>query len=550
MAAAVEAFPEPDERIDLRRLLIVFSVMLAVLLEIIDTSIVNTALPSMMGNLGATLDEIDWVITGYIISNVIVIPLTGWFAARFGRKRYFTVSILVFTSASLMCGLSPTVNALVFWRVVQGLGGGALLATSQAIMVETFPARQQGTGQAIFGFGAMIGPSLGPTLGGWITDNYSWHWIFLINVPLGLLAAFLCASVLRDPDYLKARRGLGVDWPGIALLVAAVGCLQTVLERGHKDDWFESPMIFWMTVVAGFAGALFVVRELTAEHPVVDLRVLRRRPLAVGCALGVLMGVGLYGSIFLFPVYTQQLLRWTAWDSGLAVLPSSLTTAVMMVLCGRLIWRVGPRVMLTLGMCVMICGLWKMSQWTLDSGWDQLFWPQVMRGLAMGLMFVPVSVATLRALPPTEVAQGAGLYNLFRQLGGSFGVAVLTTVLDRRADVHRFPLSETVGPLDPNAALQMHALTRLLAHRGLPGGAAERAAAALLDAQVSAHAHLAAFQDAYLMIAALFVLGLPLLLLVAREAPGKAEERARAAAAAASAHEAVPPEALPVGAGS
>jgi DHA2 family multidrug resistance protein len=513
-----------DDRLDLRRLLIVFSVMLAVLLEIIDTSIVNTALPAMMGNLGATLDEIDWVITGYIISNVIVIPMTGWFAVRFGRKRYFTASILLFTFASLMCGLAGTAGSLVLWRVVQGLGGGALLATSQAIMVETFPARQQGTGQAIFGVGAMIGPSLGPTLGGWITDNYSWHWIFLINVPLGLLAAALCASTLRDPA--PPRRGIGVDWAGIAFLVLGVGCLQTVLERGHKEDWFASPTIAWLCAGAAVGLVCFVARELTAEHPVVDLRVLRRPSLATGCALGVLMGVGLYGSIFLLPVYTQTLLRWTAWQSGLAVLPSSLTTAFVMALAGRLIWRLGPRAMLATGMLVMIAALWNMSRWTLAAGWDQLFWPQVLRGVAMGLMFVPVSVATLRALPPAEVAAGAGLYNLFRQLGGSFGVAALTTLLDRRAEVHRFQLSEHVGPLDPVAALRLDELTRAFAGRGLGGAAAERAATAALDAQVGASAQLHAFQDAYVWIALLFVLALPLLLFVAREAPGKAEARA------------------------
>jgi DHA2 family multidrug resistance protein len=513
-----------SERLGLRQLLIVFSVMLAVLLEIIDTSIVNTALPAMMSSLGATLDEIDWVITGYIISNVVVIPLTGWLASRFGRKRYFTTSILVFTAASLACGLSGSANALVFWRVVQGLGGGALLATSQAIMVETFPARQQGTGQAIFGVGAMIGPSLGPTLGGWITDNYSWHWIFLINVPLGLLAAALCASTLRDPPSLRARRSAGVDWPGIALLVVGVGCLQTVLERGHKDDWFESPHILWLSIAAAVGSLCFVARELSAEHPVVDLRVLRRPALAVGCALGVLMGIGLYGSIFLFPVYTQSLLHWTAWRSGQAVLPSSVTTAVMMVVCGRLIWRVGPRAMLGAGMAVMIVALWNMSRWTLDAGWDQLFWPQVLRGLAMGLMFVPVSVATLRSLPPAEVPQGAGLYNLFRQLGGSFGVAGITTLLDRRADVHRFQLSEHVGVLDPAAAHQLDTLRQSFSGRGLGAAAADHAAAAVLGGRVDAYASLHAFQDAYLYIAALFVLGLPLLWFVARDAPGKSAE--------------------------
>jgi MFS transporter, DHA2 family, multidrug resistance protein len=509
----------PEDRIDLRRLMIVFSVMLAVLLEIIDTSIVNTALPAMMGNLGATLDEIDWVITGYIISNVVVIPLTGWLAATFGRKRYFVTSILLFTFASLMCGLAQSADALVFWRVVQGLGGGALLSTSQAIMIETFPARQQGVGQAIFGVGAMIGPSLGPTLGGWLTDNYSWHWIFLINVPLGLFAAFLCASTLQKP-LVEPKRADRVDWTGIALLVIGIGALQTLLERGHKDDWFESRSIVWLAAAACIGIVAFIVRELTTDHPVVDLRVLRHKALAAGCGLGILMGIGLYGSIFLLPVFTQQLLGWPAWDSGLAVLPSSVMTAVMMMLAGRLVYSVGPRAMLGTGMVVMIVALWQMSHWTLHATMDHLFWPQMLRGLAMGLMFVPVSIATLRSLPPADLAQGAGIYNLFRQLGGSFGVALLTTVLDRRAEVHRFQFAEHAGRLDPIAAQQLSEATAGMMARGLDPHAAERAAAAMLDGQVNAAASLHAFQDAYVYIALLFVIGLPLVMFISRMVPG------------------------------
>ena len=486
----------------------------------------------MMSNLGATLDEIDWVITGYIISNVVVIPMTGWLAATFGRKRYFTVSILVFTFASLMCGLSGTATALVVWRVIQGLGGGALLSTSQAVMVETFPARQQGTGQAIFGVGAMIGPSLGPTLGGWITDNYSWHWIFLINVPLGLLAAFLCFSTLRDNPLLHGKKGAGVDWWGIAFLVIGVGSLQTVLERGHKDDWFDSRLITWLTISAAFGIVAFIARELMAEHPVVDLRVLRRKPLAVGCALGALMGVGLYGSIFLLPVYTQQLLGWTAWQSGLAVLPSSITTAVMMMICGRLIWYVGPRTMLGVGILVMTCALWNMSQWTLASGWDQLFWPQVMRGFAMSLMFVPISVATLRALPPLEVAAGAGLYNLFRQLGGSFGVAALTTLLDHRAKVHSAYLAESVTSLSPLALQREPALRQMFESRGLDAATALDAAHRAMGATLQRQAMALAFNDAYRFILIAVLLSLPLVLMMRKGPPGGDPAAARAAAAA------------------
>jgi len=512
---------EDEYRLDLRRFLIVVSVMLAVVLEIIDTSIVNVALPNMMGNLGASLDEADWVITGYIVSNVIVIPMTGWLASRFGRKRYFTTSILIFTFASLMCGLSSNVDELVMWRIVQGLGGGALLATAQTILIESFPPSKQGVGQAIFGVGAMIGPSLGPTLGGWLTETLSWHWIFLVNVPLGLLAASLCATQLVDPPHLKRNRDAPVDWSGMALLVVGVGSLQTLLERGNREDWFASSTIQLLAAGAAVGLVGLVYRELTTDDPVIDLRVLRRRPLAIGCALGTLMGVGLYGSIFLFPVYAQTLLSWSAWDSGLAILPSSITTAIVMAFVGRLVWRVGPRIPFVFGMMVMLGGLWGMSHWTLASGWDQILYPQILRGLAMGCMFVPLSMATLRSLPATEVAKGAGLYNLFRQLGGSFGIAILTGMLDRRADFHRLGLASQISPLDPTASHAITSISHGLAMRGADPDAAHTMAAAVLGRMVEAQASLEAFSDAYSFIGVLFLLMLPLGLMLARHAPGR-----------------------------
>jgi DHA2 family multidrug resistance protein len=524
MSTEAAAGPAPAHaagaKLGLSQYLIVLSVMCAVLLEIIDTSIVNVALPSMMGNLGATLDEIDWVVTGYIVANVIVIPMTGWLASRFGRTRYFVASILLFTFASLMCGASQSIGALVFWRVVQGLGGGALLATSQSILMETFPPGRQGMAQALFGVGTMVGPSLGPTLGGFITDHWSWHWIFLINVPLGLAAAALCASHLRDPAYLKAQRAPVVDWPGIALLIVSIGSLQWLLERGHKEDWFESPKIVALAAVTVFGLVSLVIRELRTDHPVVDLRVLRRRPLVVGCLLGAVTTGGLYGCIFLFPVYTQTLLGWPAWDSGLAVLPSSLTTAVVMLIAGRVVYRVGPRRMIRLGMCVMVASLLGMRAWSLQSGWDQLVTPQILRGLAMGMMMVPLSLATLRSMPPGEVPKAAGLFNLFRQLGGSLGISVLSTLLDQRADVHRAALAAGVGPLEPATVAGLGALAARLQEAGLTPAAAQAGATAALARTLEAHAQVAAFQDAYLALTALFLLALPATWWIVRRLPG------------------------------
>jgi DHA2 family multidrug resistance protein len=512
---------EDEYRLDLRRLLIVVSVMLAVLLEIIDTSIVNVALPSIMGNLGADLAEADWIITGYIVSNVIVIPMTGWMAGRFGRKRYFTTSILIFTASSLLCGLSGSIEQLVFWRIVQGLGGGALIATAQTILIESFPPSKQGVGQAIFGVGAMLGPSLGPTLGGWLTEAISWHWIFLVNVPIGLVAFSLCATQLHDPPHARRRTGQAVDWPGMALLVIGIGSLQTLLERGHREDWFASSEIRWLALAAVVGGVGLVYRELTTDEPVIDLRVLRRRSLAIGCLLGTLMGVGLYGSIFLFPVYSQSLLGWTAWNSGLAILPSSIATAILMGFVGRLVWRLGPRIPFLFGMFVMLWALWSMSHWTLESGWDQILGPQVLRGVAMGCMFVPLSTATLRSLPAAEVAKGAGLYNLFRQLGGSMGIAMLTSVLDTRADFHRVGLAARVGPLDPVASQALQSIQHGMIQRGADPDTAHSMATAVLGRMVDAQASMEAFSDAYALIAVLFVVMLPLGFMIARHAPGR-----------------------------
>jgi DHA2 family multidrug resistance protein len=522
VAGGYDLTSEAEYRLDLPRILIVFSVMLAVMLEIIDTSIVNVAIPSMMGNLGATLDEIDWVITSYIIANVIVIPLTGWMAARFGRKRYFTVSILIFTASSLMCGAATTVGGLVFWRLIQGLGGGALLATSQAILVESFPPSKQGVGQALFGMGAMVGPSLGPTLGGFLTDNYSWHWCFLINVPLGIAAAALCAAHLHDPPHLERRRGGRVDWPGLALLVVGVGALQTVLERGNKEDWFDSPMIVALAAlgVTGVVGLL--IRELTVEDPIVDFRILRNKQLALACGYGALTSMGLFGLIFLFPLYTQTLLGWTAWQSGLAVLPSTMMTAVVMGVMGRVIWQVGPRPIFVTGMIMMPMTLVMMSQWTLASGWDDLYTAQMMRGISMGLLFIPLSTVGLRSLASGDLAKGSGMYNLFRQLGGSFGIAILSAILDRRAVVHLNALSQHVGPFDPPTVERLGAIAQRFIDAGVDPDRAAFAASAVLNRSLHAAASMQAFYDAYFFIGVLFLVALPGAFLLSRDAPGKA----------------------------
>ena len=494
----------------------IVGVMLAVVLEILDTSIVNVALPSMMGNLGATVDEISWVATSYIVANVIVIPMTSWLAGRFGRRRYFVGSILLFTTASFLCGAARSLPELVAFRVIQGLGGGALLAVGQSVLIEIFPPQQQGTGQAIFGVGAMLGPSLGPTLGGWIADVWSWPWIFYVNVPLGIAAALLCWTYLPTPRAGTQRRSAGIDWPGIALLVIGIASLQILLENGHKQDWFESDVIVALAVASALAIALFVWHELRTEHPVVDLRVFRHRALVVGCTYGVAMGIGLYGSVFLFPLFTQQVLHFTSWQSGMAILPSSIATVITMPIAGRLVWRLGPAPLFGAGVAVFLPALWGMSHWTLQSGWWDLFWPQVGRGVAMGCMFSPLSVATLRALPPKDVLQGSGLYNLFRQTGGSLGIAVLATLIDHRGALHRAYLAESVTAFSDATRLRLAQLTTGLQAHGLDPQTALTGARKLLDQGLQAQSAVLAFRDCYLVILGVFLLLVPLVPLLRR----------------------------------
>src|SRR3982751_3335780 len=397
--------------------LIAFAVVLAALMQVIDSSIVNVALPDMMGNLGASLDEIAWVSTGYILASVIIIPLTGWLGDFFGRKRYFVGSIILFTVTSFLCGASGSLSELVFWRIVQGLGGGALMTVSQAVLFESFPRREAGMAMALFGLGVMVGPTIGPTLGGWLTDNYGWPWIFYINIPLGILAAAMIIGYVHDPEH--QRRPPSVDYIGIALLAVSVGSLQYMLEYGERQDWFDSREMIVLAVTGVVGGVVLVWRELTTDHPVIDFRVLKHRQMWVGTLLGVVMGVGLYASVFTLPVFLQGNLRMTAEQTGFALLPGAIATAISMAVVGRLTNKFDPRILITAGALIFALAAWKLSLITGESGTTDFFWALIMRGVGLGMMFVPLTTITLAELSVRELPQGTGLYNFFRQLGGS-----------------------------------------------------------------------------------------------------------------------------------
>jgi DHA2 family multidrug resistance protein len=517
-ATATRVLPLSDrDRGDPHKYVIAFAVVLAALMQVIDSSIVNVALPDMMGNLGAGLDEIAWVSTGYILASVIVIPLTGWLGSVFGRKRYFVGSIVLFTVASLLCGAAHSLGALIFWRIVQGIGGGALMTVSQAVLLESFPRAEVGTAMALFGLGVMVGPTIGPTLGGWLTDNYGWPWIFYVNLPVGILAAMMIAGYVHDPEH--QRRPPSIDYQGIALLAVSVGAAQYVLEHGQREDWFDSRRIIWLTVIGAIGGVVLLWRELTTDHPVIDFRVMKHRQMWVGTLLGVVMGVGLYAMSFTLPVFLQSDLRMTAQQTGIALLPGAIATAVSMAVVGRINNRFDPRILITIGALVFALAAWQLAHVTSQSGAQDFFWPLIFRGIGLGLMFVPLTTVTLAELSPQELPQGTGLYNFFRQLGGSFGIAGIATLLARYTAQLRQVLGDHVAAGDPGALARVNGLTNAMVARGADMWTARQRALTLIDHQLTAQASVIAYSRIYLL-SALLILGLIPLLLLVRQTRG------------------------------
>jgi DHA2 family multidrug resistance protein len=496
--------------------IIILIAVLGTLLQAIDVSIVNVALPHMMGNLGATLDEINWVVTGYIIANVIILPLTGWFTARLGRKRFLALSIGIFTTASFFCGIAWSVETLVFFRIIQGMGGGALIPSSQSLLMETFPPKEQGGAMAAFGVGTMVGPTLGPTLGGWITDNYNWPWIFYINIPVGGLALLLACLFLQDSPHSKNPTPQ-VDYLGIILLAIGVGCMQIILELGERKDWFESNEIKTLSFLTGLALILFIWWELRIDHPAVNLKVLTNRSLWVGTVIATFLGVGLMGPTFLLPVFLQTLLNYTAWQTGKAILFSSISTAIAMFISGKLMTRISPQYVIAMGIGTFSLGLYKMSQFTLEIGTSDLIIPQILRGIGIGFMFVPLSVAALSTLEKKDMASASGIYTFMRQTGGSFGIAILVTFLKQREVFHRSILSEYLHPLNPLALQRLQILEGGLLAKGMNPESSSKVALNLLDHTVTQQALLLSFRDAFLLIAVLIIITLPFLFLLRRK---------------------------------
>ena len=499
-----------------RRVIVTVTAILCALLEIVDTTIVNVALNDMKGNLGATLTEIGWVITAYAIGNVIIVPMTSWLSQQFGRRNYFAASIMIFTLFSFSCGNATGIWELVIFRFLQGVGGGALLVTSQTIITESYPIEKRGMAQAIYGLGVIIGPTLGPPLGGYIVDHFSWPYIFYINIPIGIAATLLTLQFVRSPKFKEKTLTKHIDFLGIALLALAVGSLQYVLEKGHDDDWFSDSLIIFLTVTAILGFFFFIWRELTYDNPIVELRVLRNGNLRVGTIMSFLLGFGLYGSTFIIPLYTQSTLGWTAEQAGMLLIPSGIATAFMMPIIGRLLQGGVKQQYLVAGGLVtfFIYSLWAYKILTPDTGADNFWWLLILRGLGLGLLFIPITTLALSTLHGQQIGQGAAFTGMMRQLGGSFGVAIITTFLSRQNMVHRLALVSKLDVNNPQVQQRVAMMQHGFMARGMPSNTALKSAYQALDYTISKQAAVQSYMDVFLYLGVLFLICAPFVLMV------------------------------------
>jgi len=498
--------------------LVAVAVAIGALLEVIDTSIVNVALADIQTSVGASLEQVGWVVSSYGIANVIVLPLTAWLGDRFGKKRYFVFSLIGFTLASVLCGMATSLPMLIVARVLQGLMGGGLLAKAQAFLFETFPRSEQAMAQAFFGAIVIAGPAIGPTLGGYIVTNYDWRWIFYVNVPVGIAAVWLCLSAL--PKDKPSTVSSSIDWTAIVLLAVGIGSLQTVLEEGSSKDWFDSGLIVALAVLAVVGLVTFVERQLTSKNPVVDLRVLRHRSLWAGSLLSIVIGMALFGALFSVPIFAQTILHYTPQQTGMMLLPGALLTAFMMPVAAKLASKFDPRAVLATGGLVLALGLWMLTSLSSLTSEGDLMGPLLVRALGTAMMFLPLNLAALGPLPRSEMSAAAGIFNLTRQLGGSIGVALLTTLLSERQAFHRAVLVEKVVTGDPLTLERVQLLSQRFTSLGFSLHDARDRALALLDGVVAQQAAVLSFADTFWATAALVLCCLPLVVLLGKPAQG------------------------------
>jgi DHA2 family multidrug resistance protein len=493
--------------------MIAASVMLATFMVVLDSSVANVALPHIAGNLSASTDESTWVLTSYLVSSAIMLPTSGWITRRIGRKRLLLTSIVIFTAASLLCGIAINMPMLIVARILQGAGGGGMMPLAQSILLESFPPRQHGTAMAVYGAGIVVAPVVGPTLGGWITDSYSWRWIFYINLPVGLLALFMINLYVQDPPYIRHAVRTAIDYLGFGFMALWLGTLQLLLDKGQEADWFAAPWIRWLTAACIFSLIAFLVRELTCTHPIVQLRILRNRNFGAGTTVTALYGFVLYGTTAILPLFLQTLMGYSALYSGLAVSPRGLGSIISMLFVGKLVNYIDARWLLATGFTLLAYSTFLLSHINLGISISSIIWPNMLNGFAGGFIFVPLTTLTMSGLRREEIGNAAGIYNLMRNIGGSIGIASITTCLVRHSQAHQTYLVQNVTAGRPSVIMLLHGLQSRFISAGASSTTSYRMALQALYNSVQQQAALLSYADDFRLLAMLSLACIPLLLL-------------------------------------
>ena len=504
--------------------LVTGTVMLATFMEVLDTSIANVALPHIAGNLSAAVDESTWVLTSYLVSNAIMLPLSGWFTTMIGRKRFYMICVFLFTVSSFLCGLAPNLKMLVFWRVLQGAGGGALQPISQSILMNSFPLRKRGMAMAMYGMGVVVAPIIGPMLGGWITDNYSWRWIFFINIPVGMASIFFTTLLVHDPPYLVRRKSgdaFRIDYIGLGLLAVGLGALQVVLDKGQRDDWFESNFIVTLSIISVICLIAVIFWELHHKHPVIKLGLLNDRNFSVAVFLMYVLGFVLYGSTVLLPIFLQTLIGYDALTSGMVLSPGAVITMMTMPLIGFLLTKVHPRQLIVVGLIIGSVGLLLMTRYDTNITFSQAVWARIVLSAALGFLFVPINTAAYYFIKKSDTDYASGLINLARNLGGSFGISFVTTMLARRTQFHQNILISHVTETNPNYQRLLDSATAMLSQHSASINEATLRAKALIYNLVKQQSAMLAFIDNFWILGVIFAALIPLVFIMKKTVPHK-----------------------------
>ncbi|HLW55214.1 MAG TPA: DHA2 family efflux MFS transporter permease subunit [Candidatus Angelobacter sp.] len=499
--------------------IVAIAVMLGTFMEVLDTTVVNVSLPHIAGSLSATTDEATWVLTSYLVSNAIILPLTGWLANYFGRRRLLLLSVGGFTVFSLLCGIAPNLPLLIIFRVFQGATGGGLQPLSQAILMEAFPPEKRAKAMAFWALGIVVAPMLGPVLGGWVTDSYSWRWLFYINIPVGICAASMISLFVFDPPYIRRGKG-GVDYWGIGMLAVGIGALQIMLDKGQEEDWFQSNFILILFLFCAAGLILFVIRELRVQHPVVNLRIFKNGTYSTGVFLMTVLGFVLYGSTVLLPVWLQTIMGYSAMEAGLAMLPRGLGSFLFMPIVGMLMTKIEARKLLAAGLVVCAFSLYLLSRLSLDAGYWDIFWPQLMQGTSMGLLFVPLTTITNGPIPKEQMGNATSLFNLMRNIGASIGIASVITLVARHSQAHTNVLGGHINPYDPGSVALLGSIKTGMMAQGADAATATQQAYAVAFGMVQRHAAMLSYIDAFFLLSVLFIAVMPLILIMKKPKSG------------------------------